>query len=161
MSYRYTELLEACNKAQLTGKLGILEESAIDEATSIKMQLILNENLSFIKNQITKTPLVESIQADLAERWTNAILEDIDVEPSFGNKIGTIKDDIVSGAKTFISKLAPAASEDNIEPSFAKNIGAIKDDIVSGAKNGLNTTASVVQNVVPLLLGDSSSLSFS
>ena len=69
MSYKYTELLEACNKAQLTGKLGILEESAIDEATSIKMQLILNENLSFIKNQITKTPLVENIQADLAEKY--------------------------------------------------------------------------------------------
>ena len=83
MSYKYTELLEACNKAQLTGKLGILEESAIDEATSIKMQLILNENLSFIKNQITKTPLVENIQVALAEKWTQAILEDISLENPF------------------------------------------------------------------------------
>lgn len=78
MSARYSELLEACNKIQLTGKLGILEESSIDEASSIKLQLVLQENINFIKNQITKTPLIENVQMMLAEKWTQAILEDID-----------------------------------------------------------------------------------
>ena len=78
MSARYSELLEACNKIQLTGKLGILEESSIDEASSIKLQLVLQENINFIKNQITKTPLIENVQTMLAEKWTQAILEDID-----------------------------------------------------------------------------------
>ena len=79
MSARYSELLEACNKIQLTGKLGILEESSIDEASSIKLQLVLQENINFIKNQITKTPLIENVQMMLAEKWTQAILEDIDL----------------------------------------------------------------------------------
>ena len=83
MSAKYTSLLEACDKVQLTGKLGILEESSLDEAASIKMQLMLNENLTFIKNQITRTPLVENIQVALAEKWTQAILEDISLENQF------------------------------------------------------------------------------
>lgn len=83
MSAKYTSLLEACDKVQLTGKLGILEESSLDEAASIKMQLMLNENLTFIKNQITRTPLVENIQVALAEKWTQAILEDISYENPF------------------------------------------------------------------------------
>ena len=83
MSAKYTSLLEACDKVQLTGKLGILEESSLDEAASIKMQLMLNENLTFIKNQITRTPLVENIQVALAEKWTQAILEDIAFENPF------------------------------------------------------------------------------
>ena len=78
MSAKYSELLEACNKIQLTGKLGILEESSIDEASSIKLQLVLQENINFIKNQITRTPLIENVQMMLAEKWTQAILEDID-----------------------------------------------------------------------------------
>ena len=78
MSAKYSALLEACNTIQLTGKLGILEESSIDEASSIKLQLVLQENINFIKNQITKTPLIENVQTMLAEKWTQAILEDID-----------------------------------------------------------------------------------
>lgn len=78
MSAKYSALLEACNTIQLTGKLGILEEGSVDEATSIKLQLVLQENVNFIKNQITRTPLVENIQMLLAEKWTQAILEDID-----------------------------------------------------------------------------------
>ena len=35
MSAKYTSLLEACDKVQLTGKLGILEESSLDEAAII------------------------------------------------------------------------------------------------------------------------------
>lgn len=78
MSTKYSALLEACNTIQLTGKLGILEESSVDEATSIKLQLVLQENINFIKNQITRTPLIENVQMLLAEKWTQAILEDID-----------------------------------------------------------------------------------
>lgn len=78
MSAKYSALLEACNTIQLTGKLGILEESSVDEATSIKLQLVLQENVNFIKNQITRTPLIENVQMMLAEKWTQAILEDID-----------------------------------------------------------------------------------
>ena len=78
MSAKYSALLEACNKIQLTGKLGILEEGSVDEATSIKLQLVLQENVNFIKNQITRTPLIENVQMMLAEKWTQAILEDID-----------------------------------------------------------------------------------
>ena len=44
---------------------------------------MLNENLTFIKNQITRTPLVENIQVALAEKWTQAILEDISFENPF------------------------------------------------------------------------------
>ena len=32
MSAKYSALLEACDKVQLTGKLGILEESSLDQA---------------------------------------------------------------------------------------------------------------------------------
>ena len=78
MSAKYSALLEACNTIQLTGKLGILEEGSVDEATSIKLQLVLQENVNFIKNQITRTPLIENVQMMLAEKWTQAILEDID-----------------------------------------------------------------------------------
>lgn len=83
MSAKYSALLEACNTIQLTGKLGILEESSVDEATSIKLQLVLQENVNFIKNQITRTPLIENVQMMLAEKWTQAILEDIAVENPF------------------------------------------------------------------------------
>ena len=115
MSAKYSALLEACDKVQLTGKLGILEESSLDEATSIKMKLVLNENINFIKQQLFRTPLVENIQANLGARWTQAILEDIDVDgdtqTAFMKNVSGIKDDIVGGFKTIGEKLAPVGSK--------------------------------------------------
>ena len=109
MSAKYSALLEACNTIQLTGKLGILEEGSVDEATSIKLQLVLQENVNFIKNQITRTPLIENVQMMLAEKWTQAILEDISFDELFNamrNEIATpteylededeLKDDLTS-----------------------------------------------------------------
>ena len=114
MSAKYSALLEACDKVQLTGKLGILEESSLDEATSIKMKLVLNENINFIKQQLFRTPLVENIQANLGARWTQAILEDIDVDgdtqTTFMKNINGIKDGVVGGFKAIGEKLAPVGN---------------------------------------------------
>ena len=116
MSAKYTSLLEACDKVQLTGKLGILEESSLDEAASIKMQLMLNENLTFIKNQITRTPLVENIQVALAEKWTQAILEDISFDDvgEFGNKVAGGIQSAAHGTVGTAGLLAGAAQGGNL-----------------------------------------------
>ena len=114
MSAKYSALLEACDKVQLTRKLGILEESSLDEATSIKMKLVLNENINFIKQQLFRTPLVENIQANLGARWTQAILEDIDVDgdtqTTSMKNINGIKDGVVGGFKAIGEKLAPVGN---------------------------------------------------
>ena len=109
MSAKYTSLLEACDKVQLTGKLGILEESSLDEAASIKMQLMLNENLTFIKNQITRTPLVENIQVALAEKWTQAILEDISLENPFVQDEGLTAGEMAAAGTLGAGALAAGA----------------------------------------------------
>ena len=110
MSAKYSALLEACDKVQLTGKLGILEESSLDEATSIKMKLVLNENINFIKQQLFRTPLVENIQANLGARWTQAILEDIDVDgdtqTALAKNLSTISGDV----KDLGTRIADAGS---------------------------------------------------
>ena len=140
MSAKYSALLEACDKVQLTGKLGILEESSLDEATSIKMKLVLNENINFIKQQLFRTPLVENIQANLGARWTQAILEDIDVDgdtqTAFMKNISGIKDGIVGGFKTIGEKLAPVGNGYNGaeevaggKTALAKNLSTISGDV--------------------------------
>ena len=123
MSAKYSALLEACNKIQLTGRLGILEESSIDEASAIKLQLVLQENINFIKNQITKTPLIENVQTMLAEKWTQAILEDIDFagmvpygQEDEGMDLGTPA--ALAGAG------ALAAGASYLGPQMAKNYNA-------------------------------------
>ena len=161
MSAKYSALLEACDKVQLTGKLGILEESSLDEATSIKMKLVLNENINFIKQQLFRTPLVENIQANLGARWTQAILEDIDVDgdtqTTFMKDISGIKDGIVGGFKTIGEKLAPVGDGYNGaeevaggKTALAKNLSTISGDVkdlgtrIADAGSGLvNKTADI------------------
>jgi hypothetical protein len=171
MSAKYSALLEACDKVQLTGKLGILEESSLDEATSIKMKLVLNENINFIKQQLFRTPLVENIQANLGARWTQAILEDIDVDgdtqTAFMKNISGIKDGIVGGFKTIGEKLAPVGNGYNGaeevaggKTALAKNLSAISGDVkdlgtrIADAGSGLvNKTADVgnaVKGIMPV-----------
>jgi hypothetical protein len=171
MSAKYSALLEACDKVQLTGKLGILEESSLDEATSIKMKLVLNENINFIKQQLFRTPLVENIQANLGARWTQAILEDIDVDgdtqAAFMKNISGIKDGIVGGFKTIGEKLAPVGNGYNGaeevaggKTALAKNLSAISGDVkdlgtrIADAGSGLvNKTADVgnaVKGIMPV-----------
>ena len=161
MSAKYSALLEACDKVQLTGKLGILEESSLDEATSIKMKLVLNENINFIKQQLFRTPLVENIQANLGARWTQAILEDIDVDgdtqTTFMKNISGIKDGVVGGFKAIGEKLAPVGNGYNGAEevpgggtALAKNLSVISGDVkdlgtrIADAGSGLvNKTADV------------------
>ena len=148
MSAKYSALLEACDKVQLTGKLGILEESSLDEATSIKMKLVLNENINFIKQQLFRTPLVENIQANLGARWTQAILEDIDVDgdtqTAFMKDISGIKDGIVGGFKTIGEKLAPVGSkfadEVNYTAGKISDAGAGLVNKVAEAGKDVNST---------------------
>ena len=165
MSAKYSALLEACDKVQLTGKLGILEESSLDEATSIKMKLVLNENINFIKQQLFRTPLVENIQANLGARWTQAILEDIDVDgdtqTAYMKNISGIKDGIVGGFKTIGEKLAPIGNGYNGaeevaggKTALAKNLSAISGDVkdlgtkIADAGSGLaNKVAEVGKDV--------------
>ena len=165
MSAKYSALLEACDKVQLTGKLGILEESSLDEATSIKMKLVLNENINFIKQQLFRTPLVENIQANLGARWTQAILEDIDVDgdtqTAFMKNISGIKDGIVGGFKTIGEKLAPVGDGYNGaeevaggKTALAKNLSAISGDVkdlgtrIADAGSGLVNKNADVGNTI-------------
>ena len=165
MSAKYSALLEACDKVQLTGKLGILEESSLDEATSIKMKLVLNENINFIKQQLFRTPLVENIQANLGARWTQAILEDIDVDgdtqTAFMKNISGIKDGIVGGFKTIGEKLAPVGDGYNGaeevaggKTALAKNLSAISGDVkdlgtrIADAGSGLVNKTADVSNTI-------------
>ena len=165
MSAKYSALLEACDKVQLTGKLGILEESSLDEATSIKMKLVLNENINFIKQQLFRTPLVENIQANLGARWTQAILEDIDVDgdtqTAFMKNINGIKDGVVGGFKTIGEKLAPVGNGYNGaeevaggKTALAKNLSAISGDVkdlgtrIADAGSGLVNKTADVSNTI-------------
>ena len=165
MSAKYSALLEACDKVQLTGKLGILEESSLDEATSIKMKLVLNENINFIKQQLFRTPLVENIQANLGARWTQAILEDIDVDgdtqTAFMKNVSGLKDGIVGGFKTIGEKLAPVGNGYNGaeevaggKTALAKNLSAISGDVkdlgtrIADAGSGLVNKNADVSNTI-------------
>ena len=128
MSAKYSALLEACNTIQLTGKLGILEEGSVDEATSIKLQLVLQENVNFIKNQITRTPLIENVQMMLAEKWTQAILEDIDfasMAPYGQEDEGLTAGEMaaIGGAGT-LGAGALAAAASYLGPQMARNYNA-------------------------------------
>ena len=137
MSARYSELLEACNKIQLTGKLGILEESSIDEASSIKLQLVLQENINFIKNQITKTPLIENVQTMLAEKWTQAILEDISFDDvgEFGNKVAGGIQSTAHGTAGAAGLLVGAAQGGNLDKL---NYGKLAEGFPNIIKAGYN-----------------------
>ena len=166
MSAKYSALLEACDKVQLTGKLGILEESSLDEATSIKMKLVLNENINFIKQQLFRTPLVENIQANLGARWTQAILEDIDVDgdtqTAFMKNVSGIKDDIVGGFKTIGEKLAPVGSKFADEVNYttgkiadagsglANKVAEVGKDVNSAVGEKVATVGNAVKGIMPV-----------
>ena len=173
MSTKYGALLEACNTIQLTGKLGILEESSVDEATSIKLQLVLQENVNFIKNQITRTPLIENVQMMLAEKWTQAILEDIDLagmvpygQEDEGFDLGTAgaiagTGALAAGARYAIPGAAKVYNKTqelrnrgfDLGPSFNQGIIAGKQNIAgniatdkAALQNGYNSAVNAVNN---------------
>ena len=141
MSAKYSALLEACNTIQLTGKLGILEESSIDEASSIKLQLVLQENVNFIKNQITRTPLIENVQMMLAEKWTQAILEDISFDDvgEFGNKVAGGIQGAAHGTAGAAGLLVGATQGGNLDKiNYGKLAEAIPNTIKAGYNVGYN-----------------------
>lgn len=141
MSAKYSALLEACNTIQLTGKLGILEESSVDEATSIKLQLVLQENVNFIKNQITRTPLIENVQMMLAEKWTQAILEDISFDDvgEFGNKVAGGIQSAAHGTAGTAGLLVGAAQGGNLDKlNYGKLAEGVPNIIKAGYNAGYN-----------------------
>lgn len=99
MAIKLERINEACETLMLNARVSLLQESeGLDEKTRAKSELLIHENIRYIKDQLTKGGILEEAQQTLASIWTQVICEDIGLDmnydtPNGGEKMmNTVKD---------------------------------------------------------------------
>lgn len=98
MAIKLERINEACETLMLNARVSLLQESeGLDEKTRAKSELLIHENIRYIKDQLTKGGILEEAQQTLASIWTQVICEDVGLDmnydtPNGGNMMNTVKD---------------------------------------------------------------------
>ena len=104
MAIKLERINEACETLMLNARVSLLQESeGLDEKTRAKSELLIHENIRYIKDQLTKGGILEEAQQTLASIWTQVICEDIGLDMNYdvpadgssvngGNVMNTVKD---------------------------------------------------------------------
>lgn len=92
MALKLEKILESMDSFKLNSEVALLENEGLTDLTRAQTRKELHESFNFIKEELTKGGLLEETQTLLANAWTQAIMEDIEM-PSvddvkdFGNKV--------------------------------------------------------------------------
>lgn len=73
------KILEAMDSFRIDSDVALLENDTLDDLTRAQTKKILHESFGFIKTQLVQGGILEDTQAMLANAWTQAIMEDIDL----------------------------------------------------------------------------------
>lgn len=82
------KILEAMDSFRIDSDVALLENDALDDLTRAQTKKILHESFGFIKTQLIQGGILEDTQSMLASHWTQAIMEDIDLENIAGGAQG-------------------------------------------------------------------------
>ena len=88
---KLNKILESIENLKLTTEVALLENTEVTELVRAQSKLMINENINFIKNELTKGGILEDVQFMLKNAWTQALMEDISMD-TFRNMIPTGED---------------------------------------------------------------------
>lgn len=94
---KLNKILESIENLKLTTEVALLENTEVTDLVRAQSKLMINENINFIKNELTKGGILEDVQFMLKNAWTQTLMEDIGLDMDFGGAKGTLLQDL--GAK--------------------------------------------------------------
>lgn len=133
---RLERIEEAANNLIMNSRISLLQESeGLDEKTRAKSELLIHESVRYIKGQLLQGGILEEAQNVLADVWTQAILEDIDLSSigELGNKIAGGVQGLGHGLALAAGGEIGSAHPDSIGQS---NLGALPGLVKNIAANG-------------------------
>jgi len=74
---KLNKILESIENLKLTTEVALLENTEVTELVRAQSKLMINENINFIKNELTKGGILEDVQFMLKNAWTQTLMEDI------------------------------------------------------------------------------------
>lgn len=154
------KILEAMDSFRIDSDVALLENDALDDLTRAQTKKILHESFGFIKTQLIQGGILEDTQAMLANQWTQAIMEDIDLgtqpeDDGIGAELagaGLAAGGIAAGAK-----YAPAAA--TAYNQYRQQDQSVGDSLrAAGANVASNVTGDVnaVRNMAGQAVADGS-----
>ena len=143
------KILESMDSFKINSEVALLENTDLTDLTRAQTRKEIHESFNFIKEELTKGGLLEETQQILAEAWTQAIMEDIEM-PSvddvkeFGNKVAGGAQGLGHGIAGTAGLLNGAAQGGNLGNIEYKNIPGIVGNITqAGYEHGYNPDAHI------------------
>ena len=143
------KILESMDSFKLNCEVSLLENEEITDLVRAQTRKDLHESFNFIKKELITGGLLEEAQTMLANTWTQAIMEDIEM-PSiddvkdFGNKVAGGAQGLGYGIAGTTGLLTGAAQGGNLGNIEYKNIPGIVGNIAqAGYEHGYNPDANI------------------
>lgn len=73
------KILESMDSFKINSEVALLENTDLTDLTRAQTRKEIHESFNFIKEELTKGGLLEETQQLLAETWTQAIMEDMEM----------------------------------------------------------------------------------
>ena len=80
------KILESMDSFKINSEVALLENTDLTDLTRAQTRKEIHESFNFIKEELTKGGLLEETQQILAEAWTQAIMEDIEMPYPIANE---------------------------------------------------------------------------
>ena len=77
---KLNKILESIENLKLTTEVALLENTDVSDLVRAQSKLMINENINFIKNELTKGGILEDVQLMLKNAWTQTLMEDIGLD---------------------------------------------------------------------------------
>ena len=136
------KILESMDSFKINSEVALLENTDLTDLTRAQTRKEIHESFNFIKEELTKGGLLEETQQILAEAWTQAIMEDIEM-PSvddvkdFGNKVAGGAQGLGYGLAANTGRVVGAVDAGKLDYIDPKEVaGNIADNVKSGYQNG-------------------------
>ena len=96
------KILESIENLKLTTEVALLENTEVTDLVRAQSKLMINENINFIKNELTKGGILEDVQLLLKNAWTKALMEDVglDMIPT-GEDVDRFAKNVYNAGKNF------------------------------------------------------------
>ena len=136
------KILESMDSFKLNCEVSLLENEEITDLVRAQTRKDLHESFNFIKKELITGGLLEEAQTMLANTWTQAIMEDIEI-PSvddvkdFGNKVAGGAQGLGYGLAANTGRVVGAVDAGKLDYIDPKEVaGNIADNVKSGYQNG-------------------------
>lgn len=154
---KLNKILESIENLKLTTEVALLENTEVTELVRAQSKLMINENINFIKNELTKGGILEDVQFMLKNAWTQTLMEDIGL-PSMDELSGKahgLFDAAVSKGQDLSYHNVPKYSQADMDAiinagksaqaDFANTPGGKLNNGINAAQGAYNDVASKAQ----------------